>query len=182
VPRRQASRRPIRARHRKNFRYTVDASVFVNAFNPHEDGHAGSLEILRAIHQTADPIIVPTLLVPEIAAAVAHASDDTNGAIQYANVTATLPQLMLIPLTGATARHAAELAATHRLRGADSVYLAVARRYGTSLVSRDEQQRTRGAAIVTCLTPEEALAERRSESPAPRQRRRIPRKASGIKK
>jgi predicted nucleic acid-binding protein len=56
------------------------------------------------------------------------------------------------------ARQAAELAAGHRLRGADSIYVAVARRYGTTLVSRDEEQRLRGSTLVTCLTPEEVLA------------------------
>jgi hypothetical protein len=43
------------------------------------------------------------------------------------------------------------------LRGADSIYVAVARRYGTTLVSRDDEQRTRGSAVVACLTPKGAL-------------------------
>ena len=138
-------------------RYTVDASVFVNAFNPHEDGHAESLQMLAAVQERGDPIIVPTLLLPEIAASVARASDDTAGAWKYANATAALPHLTLVTLTPALARQAADLAATHRLRGADAVYLAVARRYGTTLVSRDDEQRTRGSAAATCQTPEEAL-------------------------
>jgi predicted nucleic acid-binding protein len=138
----------------------VDASVFVNAFNPHEEGRAESLEILAAIQQTGDPVIVPTLLLPEIVSAVARASEDSVGALQYANATAALPHLTLTSLTPTTARQAAELAATHRLRGADAVYVAVARRYGTTLVSRDEEQRSRGSAVVTCQTPEEALSSR----------------------
>src|SRR5262249_56360231 len=36
-------------------RFTVDASVFVNAFNPHEDGHDASLAFLAAIHTPAHP-------------------------------------------------------------------------------------------------------------------------------
>ena len=150
-------RRPIRPRRPKSQRYTIDASVFVNAFNPHEKGHAESLQLLATIQQRGDPGIVPTLLIAEMASAVARASDDSVGAIQYANATAALPHLTLVPLTPATARQAAELAATHRLRGADAVYLAVARRYGTTLVSRDDEQRTRGSAVVPCQTPEEAL-------------------------
>ena len=138
-------------------RYTVDASVFVNAFNPHEDGHVESLQMLAAVQERGDPIIVPTLLLPEIAASVARASNDTAGALQYANATAALPHLTLVTLTPPLARQAADLAATHRLRGADAVYLAVARRYGTTLVSRDNEQRTRGSAAATCQTPEEAL-------------------------
>jgi predicted nucleic acid-binding protein len=152
VPRR--SRRTTRP---KTHRYTIDASVFVNAFNPHEDGHAQSLQVLTTIQERGDPVIVPTLLVAEVASAVARASDDSAGALQYANATAALPHLTLITLTPAMARQAAELGATHRLRGADAVYLAVARRYGTTLVSRDDEQRTRGTAVVPCQTPEEAL-------------------------
>ena len=153
----QRSRRP---RLPKSQRFTIDASVFVNAFNPHEEGHAESLQILAAIQERGDPVIVPTLLVPEIASAVARASDDTVGAMQYANATAALAHVMLVPLTPALARQASELAATHRLRGADAVYLAVARRYGTTLVSRDEEQRTRGSAVTICQTPEGALSGR----------------------
>jgi predicted nucleic acid-binding protein len=137
-------------------RYTIDASVFVNAFNPHEDGHAESLATLTAIQERGDPIIVPTLLLPEIAAAVARASDDRDGALAYAHATAGLPNLTLVSLTPTMARQATELAATHRLRGADSIYVAVARRYGTTLVSRDDEQRARGSAVVDCLSPKES--------------------------
>jgi predicted nucleic acid-binding protein len=132
----------------------------VNAFNPHEDGHVQSLQILIAIQERGDPMIVPTLLLAEVASAVARASDDSVGALQYANATAALPHLTLVTLTPAMAEQAAELAAAHRLRGADAVYLAVARRYGTTLVSRDDEQRTRGAGVAPCQTPEEALEDR----------------------
>ena len=153
---RQRARTP-RAAHTPAQRYTVDASVFVNAFNPHEEGQTASLQILSAIQERGDPVIVPTLLVPEIAAALARATDDSVGALQYAIATAALPHLTLVSLTPTVARQAADLAARHRLRGADAVYVAVARRYGTTIVSRDDEQRTRGGAVVTCQTPEEAL-------------------------
>lgn len=132
----------------------------MNAFNPHEEGHAESLAILAAIQEGGDPVVVPTLLLPEVASAVARASDDSAGALQYANATAALSHLTLVSLSSTMARQAAELAATHQMRGADAVYLAVARRYGTTLVSRDDEQRSRGSAIVTCQTPEEALGSR----------------------
>jgi predicted nucleic acid-binding protein len=139
-------------------RYTVDASVFVNAFNPHERGHAESLRVLSLIHERNDPIIVPTLLVAEIASAVARASNDSAAALQYALATAALPHLTLVTLTAALARRAAQLAAGYRVRGADAVYLAIARRYATTLISRDREQLTRGASVVSCLTPEQALS------------------------
>jgi predicted nucleic acid-binding protein len=157
-----ASAKPVRraagrASHSKNPRYTIDASVFVNAFNPYEDGHTESLLFLSEIEDRGDPVIVPVLLLPEIAAAVARASDDDTGALELANAAAALPHVTIVPLTPALARQAAELAATHRLRAADAMYMAVARRYGTTVVTRDDEQRTRGVAVVACQTPEEAL-------------------------
>jgi len=156
--RRRAPRRRSKAPDQR--RYTVDASVFVNAFNPNEEGHAQSLAFLTELQQSADPVIVPVLLLPEVASALARATGDSTGALEYAHATAALPHLTLIPLSFTMARQAAELAAAHRLRGADAVYVAVARRYGTSLISRDEEQRRRGHAAVTCQTPDEALAGR----------------------
>ena len=169
---RPGARRRIQRRALRTLRYTVDASVFVNAFNPHEDGHAESLAILAAVQEAGDPVLVPTLLVAEVASAVARASDDSVGAVLYANATAGLPHLTLVSLTPTMARAAAELAATHRLRAADATYVAVARRYGTTVVSRDDEQRSRGSAVVACLTPEEALHARRVS----RRTRRRPKK------
>ena len=148
------------ARRRPASRYTIDASVFVNAFNPHEDGHARSLELLAAIREAGDAVLVPSLMVAEVASAVSRASGDAAAALEYALAAAALPHITLVSLTPQLAGQAAELAATHRLRGADAVYVAVARRYGATLVSRDEEQRARGAAVTTCRTPEQALAAR----------------------
>ena len=53
--------------------------------------------------------------------------------------------LTLVALNPAMVRQAVELATAHRLRGADAVYLAVARRYATNLISRDEEQLRRGS-------------------------------------
>ena len=78
--------------------------------------------------------------------------------------------MSLIPSTLALARQMASLAARRRLRGADAAYISVARRYGTVLVTRDREQRTRGAGAVICRTPEmafkgSAMAPRRPDQP-----------------
>lgn len=152
----KAKPRPARAR-RSGGPFTVDASVFVNAFNPHEGGHEESLAFLTAVREQGSAVVVPTLLVTEIAAAVARSSGDADGALEYARATARLPHLTFVSLTPPFARQAAELAAVHRLRGADAVYLTVARLYGATLVSRDWEQLTRGLAATSCVTPEAAF-------------------------
>jgi len=153
------SRRP-RLRDSAKPRFTIDASVFVNAFHAHEPGHAESAAFLAALYERDDPIIVPTLLLAEIASAVARFTDNTDVALGYLDVLTTLPNVALMSLSRALAKQAATIAARQRVRGADAVYLSVAQRYATTMVSCDAEQLTRGSRIVVCKTPEQALNER----------------------
>ena len=50
--------------------FTVDASVFLNAFNPREAGHADSFRFLARLHEHAIPMVAPTLLLPEVAGVI----------------------------------------------------------------------------------------------------------------
>ena len=53
----------------------------------------------------------------------------------------------------AAVRQAAELAALHKLRGADSVYVAVAQEFGATLITWDAEMLARAPSIVTVQTP-----------------------------
>jgi len=68
----------------------------VNAFNPREAGHGASFAFLSAIRDRGNPVIVPTLVVPEVAATVARAAGDAIGALQYATAIAALPHFSLV--------------------------------------------------------------------------------------
>jgi len=137
--------------------YTLDASVFVNAFNPYEPGHEESHRLLAKMQEMAVPIIVPTLLIPEVAAAVARGRDDTDLARRFATRLRELPHLILRPLDETLALQAADIAAQHRLRGNDAVYAAVALRFGSTLVTLDHEQRERVASVICARLPAEAL-------------------------
>jgi predicted nucleic acid-binding protein len=76
----------------------VDASVFLNAFNPYEAGHDESHRLLARLQERATPIIVPTLLLPEIAAAISRGREDDALAREFAAALSRLPHLVLIPL------------------------------------------------------------------------------------
>ena len=47
--------------------YTIDASVFINAFNPAETGHTESRRLLTQLRTQAAPLFAPTLLLPAVA-------------------------------------------------------------------------------------------------------------------
>jgi len=139
--------------------YTVDASVFLNAFNPYETGHAESRSLLARMQDQGVPIIVPTLLLPETAAAVARGQDDADLARRFAATLRRLPHLVFVPLDDTLAQQASDVAAQHRLRGSDAVYAAVAFRFGATLITLDKEQQQRVAAVISTRSPAEALAE-----------------------
>ncbi len=138
--------------------YTVDASVFLNAFNPYEDGHQASRNLLARLQENAVPVVVPTLLLPEIAAAVSRGREDADLARRFATNVGRLPHLVLVPVDQTLAAQALDVAAQHRLRGSDAVYTAVALRFGSILVTRDREQQRRVAAVIDTQSPEDALA------------------------
>ena len=69
-----------------------------------------------------------------------------------------LPSVRWVALDDSLARLAAELAAKHRLRGADAVYAAVALSHRCELVSLDQEHLTRLTSVVNTMIPSEALA------------------------
>jgi predicted nucleic acid-binding protein len=147
--------------------YTIDASVHVSAVNPTEADSADSQAFLAWIRQHRRPMFCPTLLLIEVAAAVARAIDDSERAIALATTLRGWSGQTLVALDEALSDRAVQLAATVRLRGADAVYAAVAQQYGTILVTLDRQQLERLSPIVRTLRPAEALAEAQAGMQAP---------------
>lgn len=135
--------------------YTVDASVFLNAFNPYEEGHEESKALLARFAQNAIPVIVPNLLRVEVAAAIARGRGDAGLALRFAEALLRLPHLVTVPVDDRLAAAAAGIAADQRLRAADAVYGAVALRFGSGLVTRDQEQRERLAEVIPTFRPGE---------------------------
>ncbi len=137
--------------------FTIDASVHINAVNPGEPGSAASQACLQYLIKQQQAVVSPTLLLVEVAAAAARALDDATLAFELAQAVRLLPGQLWVPLDEELADEAAYLGAEARLRGADAVYAAVARRFGATLVTRDRQQVERLRAIMPVLTPEEVI-------------------------
>lgn len=141
--------------------YTIDASIHVSALNPSEPDSATSQALFSLLHERGKPQISPTLLVVEVAAAVARALGNPDRAIALAAAVRDLPGQSLVPLDGELADRALRLAAERRLRGADAVYGAVAQQYGTVLLTYDRQQLERLPPAVAVAHPADVLKELR---------------------
>lgn len=134
---------------------TIDASVFVNAFSPAEAGSERSWRFLIQTYQAHIPLYLPTLALVEIVASLARRQNNTAMALNWMEEIQQLPGMVFVDLDRTLAQEAAGIAAHYRLRGSDSVYVAVARRFGTRLVTLDAEQRERAAAVVPVRWPEE---------------------------
>ena len=139
--------------------YVVDASVHISALNPVEAEHPSSRRFLEQIRQRGLTVFEPDILLPEVAAAVARAFDDSVQGLALAAALRQVPDFLFIPVDAPLADAAAEIAATYRLRGCDAVYVAVADRHGAALVTLDRQQLKRAAPAVATLRPADALAQ-----------------------
>ena len=138
--------------------FVVDASVFLNAFNPLEDGSEISKEALARLQAQAMPMIAPLLLLPETAAAISRGQNNPELARQFAGSLQRLPYLVLIPLDQILAQQSLNIAANYRLRGSDAVYAAVAQRFACSLVTLDVEQHDRVGAVLQTYYPVELLS------------------------
>jgi predicted nucleic acid-binding protein len=138
--------------------YTIDANVFVNAADSREAGHADSRRFLDVVRARALPVTVPTLVLAEVAAAIIRTRGDEALAHTLVAQIRRLPHFTFVPLTLGGAQRAATLAIAQRLRGADAIYATIAVRAGTTLISYDNEHRTRLGGVVPVQTPAEALA------------------------
>lgn len=138
-------------------RVTLDASVAVSAFSPTEIRSGDSLRLLELLRRDQTTIVVPTLIRPELAAVLRRSTEDTSKAADLERSFASLPRVVFHPLDDRIADMAVEIALTCGLRGADAVYAATARHFDATLITLDEEQRTRLPADMSALYPSEAL-------------------------
>lgn len=132
---------------------TIDASVFVNAFSAAEEGSENSWRFLLGLKESNTPIIVPTLLLAEVVASIARKQNNTEQALNWMLEIQRIPNIMFINIDESLAETAAEIAATHRLRGSDAIYAAIARRFATELVSLDKEHLERVKKVVSVRRP-----------------------------
>jgi predicted nucleic acid-binding protein len=136
---------------------TIDSSVFVSAARQAETGNAESTRFLAWVRESRPRLFLPTLLMAEVAAALSRTGSAAGLAQQYALTIGQLPNTVLVALDEGLARQAAALGAQHKLRGADSVFLASAALFAAELVTLDREQLQRGSSIVQTLSPADFL-------------------------
>jgi predicted nucleic acid-binding protein len=128
----------------------VDASVWVSVLSAREPHHDQSRRWLRS---QSGPITIPALALSEVAGAVARRTGSTEDGRTAVKTVLATPELRIVSVTDDVGLDAAELAASYRLRGADAIYVAVARMLALPLATLDAEIEGRAAAIVKVVFP-----------------------------
>jgi predicted nucleic acid-binding protein len=131
----------------------IDASVYVALINADEKDHTRCWAWFEGAKAAEEPIVAPAILLAEVAAALSRGVGDLGLAHRVVGQLKRSGVIKLLPVTLAVAERAATIAADHRIRGCDAVYIALADQLGEHLVTLDRQQLERGAAIVSAHEP-----------------------------
>jgi len=135
--------------------YTIDASVFIASARTQEPNHLASLDFLDQLQAQQPSVFCPSLALPECGAALARRTGNTALAQRLVSIVKNFIGMRMVALSIPLAERAAQIAAVQLLRGADSVYVAVAEEFTATLVTWDGEMLQRGAALVTTVTPDD---------------------------
>jgi predicted nucleic acid-binding protein len=136
----------------------LDASTWISHLVWEDEHHQETQAWLRSRPLTPEQFAAPSLLLVEVAGAVARRSGRPDTALRLvARLNATVA-LRLYPFDETRRDEYVRLAATLRMRAPDVLYVALALELGVPLISWDRQQRERAAPLVDVMTPAEALA------------------------
>ncbi len=131
----------------------IDASVYVALINAHESEHISSWAWFEHTKAAQEPVVAPVILLAEVSAAISRGVGDLALAHRVVQQLLHSNVIELIPVTVAMAEQAAAIAADHRIRGCDAVYVALAKQLNDHLITLDRQQLVRGTAVVTVRKP-----------------------------
>lgn len=131
----------------------IDASVYVALINAHEREHGSSWTWFEQAKAAQEVVVAPVVLLAEVAAALSRGVGDPVLAHRAVRQLMRSSLIELTPVTKALAGRAAAIAADHRVRGCDAIYVALAEQRGDQLVTLDRQQLERGSAVVAVRQP-----------------------------
>lgn len=131
----------------------LDASVYVAMLKHEEPNHAASQNWYSEALVSGTPLAAPLPFLAEVAGAISRSTGDTQLAEAVLAQIQSLGVIELIPVNDILGVRAAEIAAKHRLRGCDALYVAVAEQLGAALVSLDQEQLERGTAVIPTHRP-----------------------------
>jgi predicted nucleic acid-binding protein len=131
----------------------IDASVWVSRLLTQDSNHLTAAAWINRHLLSGGLFIAPILLVTETASALSRITGlPARGHLAVSQLY-SMVEMSLVQIDQALVDEATDLAADLRLRGADSYYVAVARRLALPLVTYDSEQLSRSTSVITTIRP-----------------------------
>ncbi|MEK6943005.1 MAG: type II toxin-antitoxin system VapC family toxin [Nanoarchaeota archaeon] len=137
--------------------YCLDASVITNSIIKSEEHHEYSKRLLLKIKNQNIPVVLPEIIVPEVASALSAGARNSKLPLQFVAELRKIPNFVFVPVDAEVSNLAARFAAEKHLRGADAIYVAIASIFNVSLITLDKRQKEKAAGTVKTATPMEEL-------------------------
>ncbi|NJN82312.1 MAG: type II toxin-antitoxin system VapC family toxin [Caldilineaceae bacterium] len=131
----------------------VDSSVYIAAINAHEPHHEASRRWFEVAVNTGQDIWAPALFLSEVSAAIGRGLENPLLALETVERLRNSSIVRLAPVDINLAERAAAIAARHRIRGCDAIYVALAERLSIPLITLDRQQLTRASTVIATSSP-----------------------------
>jgi predicted nucleic acid-binding protein len=131
----------------------IDASVWASSLLQHDSNYHAARNWIGSHIANGGSFVAPLLLVIEISATISRVTQDAKSGRAAASHLYSFPHMRLVPMDQILVDEAVDLAAQFHLRGADALYVAVAKELSIPLVTFDAEQLARPAAIITTISP-----------------------------
>ena len=131
----------------------IDASVWMSFIVQQDVNYSATRPWLTKLLTTKAPMAAPILLLSEVGGAVSRRLGRADLGEKAINQLLSIPTLRLVNIDHALGIRASHIAANHRLRGADALYVAIAAQLNVPLVSWDNEHLNRVSGLITAYTP-----------------------------
>ncbi len=119
--------------------FTLDASVFISAFQKGEKNHLAAREILAKINTDKIALVNHALFFFEILCAIQRKTGDSSVTMKTLNAAKALPMAKYVPIDRRLYANQETFVTELGLRGADAIYLAVAKEHKARLLTFDRE-------------------------------------------
>ena len=128
---------------------TIDSSLFVAALREQEPFHRECMLLLAAVREGRHMTVQPLTVLVEVVSAIRRRTGSEELARRVQRDLLALMPLRFVELDARRAEEAMEVASTVGVRGMDAVVMQVAKEFGSTLVTLDEDLARRASSIVT---------------------------------
>lgn len=130
----------------------VDASVWVSRLIEGDEFHIAGKDWMNTQREQDTTFVSPSLLLAEVGGVISRVTGKPELGLNATQRIENLPEVRIVEMDKALMDEASQIAAKYSLRGADSVYVAVASTLKIPLVTFDVDQCEKAAKIVEVIT------------------------------